>query len=86
MAAADAKRQEERVKSFATALSNVGVAAIVAGFISPFFGGRLHLAGAIGALILGMVLHFVAQIVLHYVVETPKPPALRDVAGPETEL
>ena len=71
MADVDAKRQEERIKLFATALSNVGVATIVTGFISPLFSGGFHFSGAVGALILGMMLHFVAQTGLHYVVETP---------------
>ena len=63
-----AKRREERVKLFATALSNVGVATIVAGFISPLFSGRVRLAGAAGALLLGLALHMAAQLMLHYVV------------------
>ena len=86
MAAADAKRQEERVKLFATALSNVGVATIVAGFISPLFLGRVHISGAIGALLLGMLLHLLAQVVLHYVVETPTGMAPPEPFSTEAEL
>lgn len=69
MASANAKRQEERVKLFATALSNVGVATIVTGFIAPLITGRLLALQAAASLTVGLALHFGGQIVLHYVVE-----------------
>ncbi len=68
MADADAKRQEERVKLLASALSNIGVAAIVAGFIGPAFGGRFKSEIGGEAVVAGMGLHVVAQLLLHYVV------------------
>jgi hypothetical protein len=72
MASAETKRQEERVKLLASALSNLGVASIVAGLVGPALGGRLK--GAIGgeAAIAGLLLHGVAQLLLHYVVVTPR--------------
>ena len=73
MADARAKRQEERVKLLASALSNLGVAAIVAGFISPTFGGRLQGAIGVEAFIAGFTLHVVAQLLLHYVVSRAEP-------------
>ena len=42
MAGVGSKRREERVKLFASALSNLGVAAIVAGLIGPLTAGRLN--------------------------------------------
>ena len=75
------KRREERVKLLASAVSNLGVAAIVAGFIGPALGGRFK--GAIGfeAFTAGFGLHVVAQLLPHYVVRTPK-----TAAEPESEL
>ena len=81
MAAADAKRQEERVKLFASALSNVGVSIIVAGFIGPIFVGRFQPIVALAALVIGFSLHLAAQGVLHYVVASPKP-----IVRPEPEV
>ena len=65
-----AKRREERVKLFASALSNLGVAAIVAGLIGPLTAGRLNPGVALGDILLGFGLHLAAQCVLHYVVRT----------------
>ena len=81
MAPVDAKRQEERVKLFATALSNVGVSIIVAGFIGPIFVGRFQPIVALAALVIGFSLHLAAQGVLHYVVASPKP-----IVRPEPEV
>ena len=82
MAAADAKRREERVKLLASTLSNLGAAALVAGIIGPAFGGRLK--GDVGgeAVFAGFGLHVVAQLLLHYVVRTPK---VETTGGPEIE-
>ena len=52
--AADAKRQEERVKLFATALSNVGVASIISGVVAPLVLGRFNDGLAAGAFLLGL--------------------------------
>ena len=80
MASADAKRQEERVKLFASALSTLGVAVIVAGFIGPSFLGQFQATIALLALLTGFGLHLVAQAVLHYVVEDAEP-----IGAPQTE-
>ena len=73
MADARAKRQEERVKLFASALSNVGVATIVSGAVAPMVTGRFNVVTAIGGFLFGLGLHLVAQVVLHYVMsETAK--------------
>ena len=69
MADAGAKRREERTKLFASALSNIGVAFIVAGLVSPSITGRLNLSIALG--LIGF--HLVAQCILHYVVGEPPP-------------
>ncbi len=69
---ADAKRQEERVKLVASALSYLGVAAIVAGLIGPLTTGRLDRLVALGDILLGFGLHLAAQCILHYVVDSPK--------------
>lgn len=72
---AERKRREERVKLFATALSNVGVATIVTGFIAPLALGRLSLLG-FGAVVVGFILHIAAQRVMHYVADDARPEAL----------
>jgi hypothetical protein len=69
MAAADAKRQEERVRLFASALSNTGVAAIVASVIGPIAAGRFQPLAAVTGFVIGAVQHIAAQALLHYVVE-----------------
>ncbi len=69
--AAERKRREERVKLFATALSNVGVATVVTGFIVPLLTGRSGLSG-FGAVVLGFAFHLAAQRVLQYVADEPK--------------
>ena len=69
MADADAKRQEERVKLFASALSNAGVAAFVSGAIAPLITGRFNGVVALGGFMFGLGLHLAAQVVLHYVVK-----------------
>ena len=76
-----AKRREERVKLFATALSNVGVATVIAGFIAPAFSGRIQPVIAIPAFIAGFGLHLAAQGILHYVVVE-----VRSIAPPNPEL
>ena len=80
MASPDAKRQEERVKLFASALSNSGVAAIVASVIGPIAAGRFQPTAAVAGFVIGAALHLGAQALLHYVVadepkvaEEPKP-------------
>ena len=78
-----AKRREERVKLFAAALSNVGVAAIVAGFIAPALSGRIQTVAALLAFVAGFGLHLAAQGVLHYVVSEARPIASTE---PEAEL
>ena len=82
MADAGAERQEERVKLLVSAMSNLGVAAIVAGFIGPVFGGRFK--GDIGgeAVVAGPGLHVVAQLLLHYVVRRP---CIEAATAPEVE-
>ena len=69
MADARAKRQEERVKLVASALSNAGVAAFVSGAIAPMITGRLSSVVALGGFMFGLGLHLAAQVVLHYVVK-----------------
>lgn len=64
-----AKRREERLKLFATFLSNLGVAAIVTGFLSPLLLGRLGWAQAVAVLV-GVALHACGQLVLEWVVRT----------------
>ncbi len=71
MAQVGAKRREERTKLFASALSNIGVAFIVAGLVSPSITGRFHLSVAFGSVLIGFGFHLVAQCVLHYVVGEP---------------
>ena len=66
-----AKRREERVKLFASALSNVGSAAIATGIIAPAVAQHLKPTVAIGATMLGFGAHLVAQCILHYVVADP---------------
>ena len=78
MASANARRQEERGKLFPSALSNVGVAAIVAGLIGPATTGRFNAAIGLGDFLIGFGLHVAAQCVLHYVV-------VNDGAKPATE-
>ena len=82
----NAKRREERVKLVATAFSNLGVASIIAGFVSPVLTGKVHLPTAVGALLIGLLLHFVAQVILHYVVTTETPPNRREPQTTESEL
>ena len=72
MADARAKRLEERVKLFAAALSNVGVAFVVAGLVGPSITGRVNLSAAVGSALLGFGFHLVAQCILHYVVADPQ--------------
>jgi ABC-type xylose transport system permease subunit len=73
MADAGAKRREERVKLFASAISNVGVATIVTGLIAPVLSGRAHAVQDVAAFVAGLALHLIAQGVLHYVVDAPRP-------------
>ena len=68
MATAAAKRQEERVKLFAAALSNLGVATVVTGVVGPALTGRARLLTGVVAAVLGLLLHLAAQGVLHRVV------------------
>ena len=68
MADAADKRQEERVKLFASALSNVGVAFVVAGLVGPSITGHVNLSAAVGSALLGFGFHLVAECLLHYVV------------------
>jgi hypothetical protein len=76
MAAAEAKRREERVKLFAGALSNTGVATVVASVIAPLAAGRSQLATASLGFVAGVTLHLAGQLVLHYVIrrEPDEPP------------
>ena len=67
MADVGAKRREERVKLAASAVSNVGVAFIVAGLVTPFITGRASLMTGAGSVLLGAGFHLVAQRILHYV-------------------
>ena len=67
MGSAERKPQEERVKLFASALSNVGVATIVAGFVGPSIAQHLNPAIAVGSVMFGFGAHLAAQCVLHYV-------------------
>ena len=69
--AADRRRREERVKLAATALSNVGVAILVTGFIAPLVTGHLGLGGVV-AVVVGLALHLAAQRLLHYVASEPE--------------
>ena len=71
MADAGAKRREERVKLFASAISNVGMAAVVAGLIGPLVAQRFNALVALGSALFGFGLHLVAQCVLHYVTIEP---------------
>ena len=68
MADATVKRQEERVKLFATALSNLGVATVVTGLIGPALAGRASVLGTMTVFVIGFVLHMAGQGVLHFVV------------------
>ena len=68
MADVGAKRREERVKLAASAVSNVGVAFIVAGLVTPFITGRANLFTAVGSVLLGSGFHLVAQGILRYVI------------------
>ena len=63
---ADGKRREERVKLASTALSNVGIATLVTGFIAPLVTGRLQLLGVV-AVVVGFAFHLAAQLLMHYV-------------------
>ncbi len=67
----DRRRREERVKLAATALSNVGVATLVTGFIAPLVTGRLQIGGFV-AVLTGVVFHLAAQRLLHYVAAEPE--------------
>ena len=67
MADAAAKRREERVKLFATAFSNLGVASVVTGVIAPLTTARVHVAVAVAAFAVGVTLHLLGQGVLHFV-------------------
>ena len=69
-----AKRREERVKLAASALSNVGVAFVVAGMVGPSITGRLNAYIGLGSVMIGFGFHLLAQCVLHYVVaDAPRP-------------
>ena len=68
MAEPAAKRQEERVKLFATALSNLGIATVVTGFVGPLLSGRALVSTAAIAVVLGLAFHLAGQAVLHHVV------------------
>ena len=70
MADAGAKRREERVKLFATALSNLGVASVVTGVISPLTSAHVHVVVALAAFVGGIGLHLTAQSVLHLVIRS----------------
>ena len=70
MAEVGAKRREERVKLLATALSNLGVASIVTGVISPLTAAHVHVVVALAAFVGGIALHLIAQVVLHLVVRS----------------
>ena len=67
MSAVEHKRQEERVKLAASALSNIGVAAIVSGAVAPLATSRFNGPIALGGFLLGLGFHLVAQVLLHYV-------------------
>ena len=67
-----AKRREERVKLFATFISNVGVALVVTGVLAPAFTGRMQPSLLLGALAFAGLAHLLAQLVLHWVVRTPR--------------
>ena len=71
MAGAEAKRREERVKLFATAVSTLGVASIVTGVIGPLVTSRAHGVAAVAAFAVGVTLHLVGQGVLHFVARLP---------------
>ncbi|WP_174300946.1 hypothetical protein [Caulobacter sp. S45] len=72
MADVGAKRREERVKLFASALSNVGVAFGVAGVVGPSVIGHFNLPVALGSALVGSGFHLLAQCILHYVIsDTP---------------
>ena len=66
MADAGTKRREERVKLAASALSNIGVAFIVAGWVGPSIAGRFSPLIPFSAALLGFGLHLAAQSVLQY--------------------
>jgi len=68
MTPAVTKRREERVRLFATFLSNTGVGSAVAGVIAPVASGRSDPLGFALAILAAAVLHLTAQAVLHYVV------------------
>ncbi len=70
MDAAAAKRREERVKLFATFLSNVGVALVVTGILAPTFTGGAEPIVIALAIIGAMASHGVAQVMLHWVVRS----------------
>lgn len=68
MADTAAKRREERIKLWATFLSNLGAATVIASVVGPAITGRFQaLAAALGFLS-GFVLHLCGQGFLHYVV------------------
>ena len=73
MADPAAKRQEERVKLIAAALSNLGVASLVTGLVGPLFLGRAQVAAGVVALVMGFAFHLAGQGVLHYVVRDGGP-------------
>ena len=70
MVTAADKRREERIKLFATAFSNLGVASVVTGVIAPLAAGRAQIAAAALGLVIGLALHVVGQGVLHFVVRS----------------
>ena len=55
-----AKRQEERVKLFATARSNLGGATGGTGLIAPALAGRANALGTVTGFVIGMGLHIAA--------------------------
>ncbi len=71
--AAERKRQEERIKLFATAFSNLGVASLVTGVISPLVSAHAQVVVTVIAVAGGVVLHLIGQGVLHFVVPSEEP-------------
>ncbi len=67
MTDAGVKRREEHAKLAASALSNIGVAFIVAGLVGPSITGHANLYTGLGSVLLGFGFHLAARGVLHYV-------------------
>jgi peptidoglycan/LPS O-acetylase OafA/YrhL len=66
------RRGEERAERLAGFLSNLGVAAVIAGFIGPSFGGGFSVFEALGAVLAGLVLHGAGQYVPELAVPRPR--------------